>query len=148
MEGWGWQSVHDPHELPMVLELWRASIATGQPFDMVFPLRGANGIFRPFLTRIMPLKDDAGKVIRWFGTNTDISAEREAREALRASEERFRSIYQHAPVGVKQVALDGRLMMVNPALCRMLGYTEGELLSKRSSIRAIVCLRLNCSGHS
>ena len=54
MEGWGWQSVHDPKVLPQVLEQWRASIATGLPFDMVFPLRGADGQFRQFLTRVMP----------------------------------------------------------------------------------------------
>ena len=45
MEGWGWQSVHDPLVLPKVLEQWRASIATGEPFDMEFPLRGADGRF-------------------------------------------------------------------------------------------------------
>ena len=50
MEGWGWQSVHDPKVLPEVLEQWKASIATGRPFDMVFPLRGADGQFRQFLT--------------------------------------------------------------------------------------------------
>ena len=44
MEGWGWQSVHDPEVLPQVLEQWRASIATGGPFDMVFPFRGADGL--------------------------------------------------------------------------------------------------------
>ncbi|HWU38963.1 MAG TPA: GAF domain-containing protein, partial [Candidatus Acidoferrum sp.] len=66
MEGWGWQSVHDPEVLPQVLEQWKAALATGEPFDMVFPLRGADGQFRPFLTRVMPLKDESGKVIRWF----------------------------------------------------------------------------------
>ena len=54
MEGWGWQSVHDPIELPKVVERWKASIATGEPFDMTFPLRGADGVFRPFLTRGNP----------------------------------------------------------------------------------------------
>jgi PAS domain S-box-containing protein len=73
MEGWGWQSVHNPRELPAVLERWKRSIATGEPFDMVFPLRGADGEFRPFLTRVMPLKDGSGSVLQWFGTNTDIS---------------------------------------------------------------------------
>ena len=43
MEGWGWQSVHDPAELPHVLDGWRGSIASGEPFEMVFPLRGADG---------------------------------------------------------------------------------------------------------
>lgn len=73
MEGWGWQSVHDPKVLPAVLEQWKGSIATGQPFDMVFPLLGADGVFRPFLTRVLPLKDADGQVIKWFGTNTDIT---------------------------------------------------------------------------
>jgi PAS domain S-box-containing protein len=78
MEGWGWQSVHDPQALPAVMERWKASIATGQPFDMTFPLRGANGVFRPFLTRVMPLKDAQGRVQQWFGTNTDVSEQTQA----------------------------------------------------------------------
>jgi PAS domain S-box-containing protein len=83
MAGWGWQSVHDPETLPSVLERWRDSIAKGVPFEMTFPLRGADGLFRPFLTRIQPVRDAAGRVVRWFGTNTDISPQREAEEALR-----------------------------------------------------------------
>jgi PAS domain S-box-containing protein len=85
MEGWGWQSVHDPAELPWVLDRWRAGIATGQPVEMTFPLRGADGRFRPFLTRIVPLRDAEGHVLRWFGTNTDVSPERAAREAAEAA---------------------------------------------------------------
>jgi PAS domain S-box-containing protein len=53
MEGWGWQSVHDPEMLPKVLEQLDASFATGKMFDMELPLRGADGIFRPFLTRVL-----------------------------------------------------------------------------------------------
>ena len=90
MEGWGWQSVHDPEALPQVLERWKSSIATGRPFDMEFPLRGADGAFRPFLTRVMPLKDAAGAVMQWFGTNTDLTERKRAEEALRASQERAR----------------------------------------------------------
>ena len=86
MEGWGWQSVHDPGELPKVLEQWKGSIASGEPFDMVFPLRGADDVFRPFLTRGMPLRDSQGQVVRWFGTNTDINAQKQAEQALLRSE--------------------------------------------------------------
>lgn len=81
MEGWGWQSVHDPAELPRVLAAWQASIRTGAPFEMVFPLRGADDIFRPFLTRVVPSVGPSGAVTAWYGVNTDISeqtiAERE-----------------------------------------------------------------------
>ncbi len=83
MEGWGWQRVHDPQTLPAVLELWRTSIASGQPFEMTFPLRGADGVFRPFLTRGIPLKDARGRVQQWFGTNTDISDKERAEAAMR-----------------------------------------------------------------
>ena len=86
MEGWGWQSVHDPDVLPKVLEQWKGSIATEQMFDMEFPLRGADGIFRPFLTRVLPLKDAAGNILKWFGTNTDITARKKAEQALLESE--------------------------------------------------------------
>ncbi len=97
MEGWGWQSVHDPAVLSSVLERWKASVATGMPFDMTFPLRGADGVFRPFLTRVMPVRDAAGKVVRWFGTNTDISEMCRVEEALRTSEARLaRSIQELA----------------------------------------------------
>jgi PAS domain S-box-containing protein len=82
MEGWGWQSVHDPLALPLVLERWKTSIATGEPFDMVFPLKAADGVFHPFLTRITPVKDSRGTVVRWFGTNTDVTELRNAQEAL------------------------------------------------------------------
>ncbi len=82
MEGWGWQSVHDPEALPKVLERWQVSIATGEPFDMVFPLRGADDVFRPFLTLVMPVRDRDGKVARWFGTNTDISEQRRIEEQI------------------------------------------------------------------
>lgn len=85
MEGWGWQSVHDPIELPKVMERWQASITTGEPFEMTFPLRGADGVFRPFLTRVIPRKDDAGRVLRWFGTNTDVSMLIQAEAQIKAS---------------------------------------------------------------
>ena len=83
MQGWGWQEVHDRRVLPSVLEKWRVAIATGTLFDMVFPLRGADGVLRPFLTRVVPVKDLQDRVIRWFGTNTDISEQRRAEEQLR-----------------------------------------------------------------
>jgi PAS domain S-box-containing protein len=53
--GWGWQSVHDPEVLPRVIVQWTAAIAAGKPFEMEFPLRGADGRFRQFLTRAVPV---------------------------------------------------------------------------------------------
>lgn len=85
MEGWGWQSVHDPEILPEVMERWTACLRTGENFEMVFPLRGADGAFRPFLTRIVPIRDESGRIVRWFGTNTDITGQKEIEKELRSA---------------------------------------------------------------
>ena len=81
MQGWGWEKVHDPNLLPLVVERWKRSLATGQPFEMEFTLRGADGIARWFLTRVVPSRDASGQIIRWFGTNTNID-ELKATQAL------------------------------------------------------------------
>jgi PAS domain S-box-containing protein len=100
MEGWGWQSVHDPEMLPKVLERWKASLAMGQVFDMEFPLRGADGIFRQFLTRGFPLKDAAGNVLHWFGTNTDITELKRNEQQLFDTKQRLEALMMASPVGI------------------------------------------------
>lgn len=73
MEGWGWVSVHDPLSLPRMLKTWRTSFRTGEPWEDEFLLRrGSDGMLRWHLSRAMPMKDKNGKVVRWFGTNTDV----------------------------------------------------------------------------
>jgi PAS domain S-box-containing protein len=83
MEGWGWQSVHDPEVLATVLQRWSVSIQTGELFEMEFPLKSARGEFRWFLTRVNPLRDSQGRIVRWFGTNTDVDEQRRTAEELR-----------------------------------------------------------------
>lgn len=82
MAGWGWEWVHDPNELPRVLEGWRASLQTGTPFEMEFPLRGHGGEFRWFLTRVTPFRGPNGAIVHWFGTNTDVQHRRDAEQSL------------------------------------------------------------------
>jgi PAS domain S-box-containing protein len=81
--GWGWKAVYDPTVLPAVLEHWDESVRTGAPFEMEFPIRGADGNFRWFLTRVEAVHDRDGRVVRWFGTNTDVDQVKRAEQALR-----------------------------------------------------------------
>jgi PAS domain S-box-containing protein len=103
MQGWGWQSVHDPARLPEVMERWRYSLETGTPFEMEFPLRRADGVFRRFLTRVKPMLDKNGKIVRWVGINTDIderAAELETINArLKESEQRLDLALHSGEVG-------------------------------------------------
>jgi PAS domain S-box-containing protein len=86
MKGWGWKAVHDPESLPLVMEKWRASLASGKPFEMIFPLRAADGSYRQFLTLAMPVRDAHGHIVRWFGSNTDVTEQRRSEDVLRQTE--------------------------------------------------------------
>ena len=99
VEGWGWKSVHDPDELPRIIEKWNAAIANATPWEDTFPIRRHDGQMRWHLSRAMPFRDSTGTVTLWFGTNTDITEERnkaEERERLLDSERSARAESERA----------------------------------------------------
>lgn len=132
MEGWGWQSVHDPEQLPLVLDKWNASINSGQPFEMTFPIKGADGIFRAFLTRVFPIHDTDGNVIRWFGTNTDINEYKEKSESLAAnlkeSDEWMQAILRYAPDAIITIDEAGIILSWNSEAEIIFGWKKEEVL--------------------
>ncbi|MCK9540968.1 MAG: PAS domain S-box protein [Novosphingobium sp.] len=82
MEGWGWKAVHHPDHVEAVTERWLAHLASGEEWEDTFPLRGADGGYRWFLSRAMPMKDETGRIACWFGTNTDITEMRDAEQRI------------------------------------------------------------------
>ena len=121
---WTWDKIHDPAFLPKILDRWKEAIATGTPFDMELPLRGADGRFRTFLTRIMPVRDSAGRVVRWLGTNTDISDRKD-------SEARYRGLLEAAPDAMVVVNQDGGIVLSNVQAEKQFGYQRDELLGEK-----------------
>ncbi len=134
MEGWGWQSVHDPAFLPDVLARWTACIADGYPFEMTFPLRGADGTFRPFLTRVQPARDAEGVIVGWFGMNTDVSVQIECEAELRATNLQLNAVAAEreailVQLGEGVIVTDphGRITFVNEAATRLHGVTRFDV---------------------
>jgi PAS domain S-box-containing protein len=115
MDGWGWQRVHDPAVLPSVLERWKVSIATGEPFEMEFPLRSAAGEFRLFLTRIVPLYDARGVLVQWFGTNTDVQYRHDAERSLQQQAETLAIINETGAQVAGELDLDRVVQAVTDA---------------------------------
>jgi PAS domain S-box-containing protein len=92
MQGWGWQRVHHPEHLDRVIQRFRTAVVEGTPWEDVFPLRSRDGEYRWFLSRALPIRDRQGAVVRWFGTNTDITEQLEAERSLRQSQEQIRQL--------------------------------------------------------
>ncbi|EAZ92652.1 PAS domain S-box protein [Crocosphaera chwakensis] len=113
MQGWGWQKVHHPDHVKRVTEKINQCFATGEIWEDMFPLRSKTGEYRWFLSRAIPIRDEQGKVLRWFGTNTDITELREAENALRQSEERYRCLTESIPQLVWTANREGELLDVN-----------------------------------
>ena len=87
MEGWGWQSALDPSDLPRMVEKYKAAIAAGEAWEDTFPLRRADGALRWHLSRALPVRDDRGRIGRWFGTNTDVTEQKIAEAELQKAKE-------------------------------------------------------------
>ena len=87
LRGWGWRSTIHPEHLPQCLELWTRSIATGEPYEIEFQVRRADGAFRWHLARALALRDDSGRITKWFGSCMDIDDQKRAQEVLREAKE-------------------------------------------------------------
>ncbi len=87
MQGWGWKKNHHPDHVNRVVEKLRHCFETGEPWEDIFPLRRFDGQYRWFLSRANPIRDSDGNILRWFGTNTDITEQLETERALREREE-------------------------------------------------------------
>jgi len=123
-DGWAWQAFHDPETLPTVLVTWHAAIAAGEPFEMEFPLRGADGSYRRFMSLAAPQKDAGGHVIQWIATSTDIT------ERERATEQ-FRVALEAAPTGMLMTNAAGIIVLANAQIEALFGYPREELLGQR-----------------
>ncbi len=82
MKGWGWKAVHHDDHIDRVVQRFTHSIDTGEAWEDTFPLRSAGGEFRWFLSRAMPFRGPDGAILAWFGTNTDITQQREHEQQI------------------------------------------------------------------
>ena len=99
-EGFGWaQAVHPEHR-DRAVDLWRQSLATGNEWRIEAPVRRADGQYRWHLGRGVPVRDADGRIVRWMGIGIDINDRREAEEALRESEQRYRNIFEKVGVAI------------------------------------------------
>ncbi len=96
--GYGWLLRLHADDRERVKAEWAAAVGAATPFDIEFRIRRADGVFRWFRTRAIPLRDPEGRIVKWYGSNTDIDAYKRTEESLRLSEMRFRQAITAAPI--------------------------------------------------
>ena len=119
---------YSPEQAERLHEYARRAVEQGRAFEYDLEARLPSGRVAHFTATMRPVKDETGRIARIFGTVQDITARKQAEEALRASEERFRSILDNIEDGYYEVDTAGNFAFVNPALVRMLGRPANELI--------------------
>jgi PAS domain S-box-containing protein len=125
--GWGWTQAIHPDDRSHATEHYRLAVEGSQALRQEHRIRRRDGIYRWFLVRAEPLRDEHGRVVRMYAAATDIHDQRTALEALQESERRLQRAISIDTVGVLFFSLDGRMQDANAAFLRMCGYSWQEL---------------------
>jgi PAS domain S-box-containing protein len=134
--GEGWASAVHPDDVAPINARWRSAAEAGSTYEIEFRFRRADGVYRWHLARVTPVRDAAGSDISWVASAIDIDDRRRAEEALRDSEARYRNLVDNANDIIYTLSLDGRVLAVNSAVERVLGYRPDQVLGR--SIETIV----------
>ena len=126
-QGWGWaESIH-PEDRKKLVEEWQSCLASGTPVDTEARIRRFDGSYRWFLIRGNPLKDEGGKILKWYGTCVDIEDRKRGEETLRARELSWRQVVDNIPGLVATTSALGEIEFLNRQTLEYFGKTTQEL---------------------
>jgi PAS domain S-box-containing protein len=135
-----------PGDVPRLGELWKKTMKTGDPVETEFRLRRADGEFRWFLSRSVPIRDSEGRIVQWYGTCTDIHLQKLDGERLRRSEERYRALFESMDEGYCVIEMlfddagnpcDYIFHEINPAFGKQTGLVDAKGRRARELVPAL-----------
>ena len=126
--GDGWLRGVHPDDLTRLATGWEQAIRSGETSTADYRFVRADGSVAWVIGQAVAVLDEAGRVAGYVGTTTDITERVRVEEALRESERRYRGLFEQAPVGIYRTTPEGKILLANPTLVAMLGYSSAEEL--------------------
>jgi len=124
-----WSNVIHPDDRPQMREKWRQALASGASYEIEYRIRGADGAYRWFLGRALPMRDESGAILRWFGTSTDIDRQKNAEDALRRLGEQHRLALDAADLGTWDYNVTTGTISWDERSCALFGLEGGGIRS-------------------
>src|SRR5216684_1506609 len=129
--GWGWQAAFHPEDVPPMMKKWRELLASGESGEIEARLRRHDGVYRWFLIRVEPFRDERGQLLRWYGTSTDIHVLKQTQEKLREDEQELRRITDAIPQAIVVLDPSGAPLYANQATLDYAGLTAEDVPAPR-----------------
>jgi PAS domain S-box-containing protein len=131
LQSYGWSHFLHADDAQRTLAVWHHACDSGEPYEIEYRLKeGQTGAYRWFLGRALPVRDEAGQILKWFGTCTDIEKQKRTEAALRQSQERVNALMNSNIVGIF-VGEGEQIVDANDTFLRMTGYTREDLNAGR-----------------
>jgi formate hydrogenlyase transcriptional activator len=129
--GWGWQVAFHPEDLSPLMEKWRELLISGEPGEIEARLRRFDGVYRWFLISVEPLRDEAGRIVRWYGTSSDIDDRKQAEDRLRQEN----IALKRAEEKIREQEAEWRQMLeFTPQLIRVFGPDHERIYANRMGL--------------
>jgi PAS domain S-box-containing protein len=128
--GHGWNKPFHPDDKQRAWDAWQNAVTNNGTYSLECRLRAADGTYRWWLVRGVPVLDDTGKISKWFGTCTDIEEFKQKEEILQESETRFRALIQNSSDIIRILDRNGRISYESPSTQRILGYPPDFFVGK------------------
>src|SRR6266576_3461950 len=127
VRGWGWQKAIHPEDLKEITDKWLGFLAVGQAGEVEGRLRRFDGVYRWFLFRAEPLRDESGNIVNWYGTDTDIDDLKRAEANLRKDEEELRRMTDAIPQTIIVLNPDGKAIYANRVALEYTGLSLDDV---------------------
>jgi PAS domain S-box-containing protein len=128
--GWGWAGVLHPDDVDRALANWQAGLASGEPVEQELRCRRADGVYHWFLNRSLPLRDDEGKIVKWYGILFDVNALKETESALQTREHQLLGIIETIPSMLWSVSPTGATTHLSQRCLEYCGVPLEELVNR------------------